>query len=144
MSLKLYGRNKYFEIKRSMFSGGEEFIQILDVAQLSLCGSMTIELYYESSSDLIALSLLVDSIRRIVPYSKIHLFCPYFPYARQDRVTVEGESASLQVIAGIISGLRFRSIKVLDAHSYVLENLFHQAFWKQQYSMTSGQVVLSP
>ncbi len=32
MSLKLYGRNKYFEIKCSMFSGGEEFIQILDVA----------------------------------------------------------------------------------------------------------------
>ncbi len=103
---------------------------------------MTIELYYESSSDLIALSLLVDSIRRIVPYSKIHLFCPYFPYARQDRVTVEGESASLQVIAGIISGLRFRSIKVLDAHSYVLENLFPPGILEvvAQHDIWSGRI----
>ena len=48
----------------------------------------------------------------------------YFPYARQDRITCEGEALSVQVIADLIDNLGFREVKVLDPHSNVLAACF--------------------
>jgi ribose-phosphate pyrophosphokinase len=57
---------------------------------------------------------------------KIHLYCPYFIGARSDRKFEEGGNWYLkQVICPIINKLKFKSVTVLDAHSWVLGNLLN-------------------
>ena len=55
---------------------------------------------------------------------EIHLYTPYFMGARSDRKFEEGGNWYLRdVICPMINALNFKSVTVLDAHSYVLGNL---------------------
>lgn len=49
----------------------------------------------------------------------ILLRCPYFPYARQDRVCNEGEALSVRVMADMINAMNFARVEIWDAHSDV-------------------------
>jgi ribose-phosphate pyrophosphokinase len=103
-------------INRSFpFSGGE--IQVF-VEQIYV-DPVTIYAHITSSDDILELMMTVDAIRRSKPAATICLKCPYFPYARQDRVMNPGEALSLKVMCDIINGLNFASVEVWDAHSDV-------------------------
>ncbi|CAM6006568.1 unnamed protein product [Sphagnum balticum] len=74
--------------------------------------------------------MAVDAIRRKTSsQTKLHLRCPYLPYARQDRVMNSGEALGIKVMCDLINSLNFEEVEVWDAHSDVglalLNNVRH-------------------
>lgn len=96
------------------FSGGEVHVRLEPLQ----CGAITIVAHLHSSDDVFALLLLTDAARR-QGVEKIHLFMPYLPYARQDRVCATGEPLSLRVMCDLINAQRYDSVEVWDVHSDV-------------------------
>lgn len=83
--------------------------------------------YVKSSDDLFRIAMAKDALERMVGYEKqIILYCPYFPYARQDRVCNKGESFSLKVICDYINYLNFNRVVIVDPHSTVTEALINK------------------
>jgi ribose-phosphate pyrophosphokinase len=101
-------------------TGGEEHVVLY--APDPALQAYTIEALYPSSAEFMQIVLLVDAIRHINRRAFITLRLPYLPYARQDRVCAEGESASLTAFCNIIRGLRVQ-VESWDTHSYVAEAL---------------------
>ncbi len=101
------------------FSGGEEHVRF---DQIDYSESVKIEIFERltHSSKLVKLMMAVDALKRLsfnnVP---IELVIPYFPYARQDRVCVEGEALGASVMANFINSLGFTKVTIWDAHSDV-------------------------
>ena len=86
--------------------------------------SFTITENVINSDALIRIAMAKDALERVVGKDRpIHLFIPYFPYSRQDRVCDGGEAFSLKVVADYINNLGFDSVIVADPHSLVTEAL---------------------
>lgn len=106
------------------FPGGEIGVK-LDLGVLGFLAaapSQTVVARIQGARDFMALVLVTDALRQL-DATPIDLVMPYVPYARQDRVCVPGESFSLKVFAGLINGLAFNSVTVLDPHSDVTSAL---------------------
>lgn len=99
-------------IKTFKFSGGE--IQ----AELDVSPHVKLIHRIQSSDDFMTLLMVSEIINRMRPISK-SIVIPYFPYARQDRVTKENVAFSLRVAAKLINGLAFDEIISCDVHSDV-------------------------
>lgn len=104
------------------FPGGEIGVKV-DGGHWSLAGYVapayqTIVARMQGPRDILALMFVADALRQL-DNTPIRLVMPYVPYARQDRVCVTGESFSLKVFAGLINGLAFEQVTVLDPHSDV-------------------------
>lgn len=109
------------------FSGGEIQVRVTD--SVGKGQELTIQAFLVCSDDIMELVLLVDALRRAAgAHIKIHLICPYLPYARQDRVCATGEALALKVMCGIINGLDFSTVTVWDVHSDVSLALLNNAF----------------
>lgn len=79
-------------------------------------------------NDFLDLELIICAVKslRALGVEQIHLYVPYFVGARSDRQFEEGSNRYLaDVICPIINSLNFKSVSVLDAHSYVLGNLLN-------------------
>jgi ribose-phosphate pyrophosphokinase len=137
------------------FSGGE--IQVKLDLNLPVCSEVTIEGNIESSDDLMEVLMLADALRRSykeIDYRredlKIHLVCPYLPYARQDRVCDKGEALSLRVFCQIINAANFYSVTVWDAHSDVSLALLDRAYnvppevFVEQINLDPNTVLVAP
>ncbi len=108
------------------FSGGEEHIRF---APGDFKNSVKVEIYERlvHSSTLVKLMIAVDALKRLLPLNTpIELVIPYFPYARQDRVCVEGEALGAAVMASFINGLEFAKVTIWDAHSDVSPALLNR------------------
>ena len=83
---------------------------------------ITISWFYENDRELVALIFLTNHLKA---HGKedIHLYMPYIPNARQDRVKTDEDVFTLKYFANIINGLGFRTVTVLDPHSSVSEAL---------------------
>ena len=77
-----------------------------------------------SFNDLGLLCVAVDALRRMGAV-ELHLFVPYFPGARQDRVMVKGESLTVKVYADLINRLELESLTIIDPHSDVTPALLN-------------------
>lgn len=110
-----------------IFKGGEPHCKISpsDVSKLQFSKCAVIEAHLVDSNKVLELALIVNAIRHINPKISLNLLCPYFPGARQDRVTNLGEPLSAQVYANFINGLNFDSVEVWDAHSDVTTALLN-------------------
>jgi ribose-phosphate pyrophosphokinase len=105
------------EFKSFTFSGGEKHIKLLHPA---MSDTFEIHTHLTSSDAIFELILMVDALRRTCPISqRLSLFCPYLPYARQDRVMVPGEPLSVRVMCDLINSLKFDRVTVADVHSDV-------------------------
>lgn len=78
----------------------------------------TIEWYYESDRELVALIFLTEHLRD-AGIENIDLYMPYIPNARQDRVKDVMDVFTLKYFSKIINSLQFGNITVLDPHSNV-------------------------
>jgi len=106
------------------FPGGERHVRLPVAMQGIPCGlNWVIEARMESPADVMDLLLLNDALRRARPAEPIALVMPYIPYARQDRVAVNGEAFSLAVFCSLINSLKFESVTVMDPHSPVAVEL---------------------
>ena len=104
------------EFQAFTFSGGEPHIKIS--SDLSEVEEVTITTRVRSFNDFGLILCTVDALKRM-KVKKIHLFLPYFPAARQDRVMVSGEPLSVKVYAEILNQLNLESVTVFDPHSEV-------------------------
>lgn len=83
---------------------------------------ITIEWFYENDRETLAVIYLVNHLKAHGK-TDIHLFMPYIPNARQDRVKTEEDIFTLKYFASLINSLGLRSVTVLDPHSSVSEAL---------------------
>lgn len=105
------------------FSGGEPHIKIL--TDLSNVKTLKISTRVQSFNDIGLLALAVDAVRRM-GVEELHLFLPYMPAARQDRLMVQGEPLSVKVYAEMINTMNFKSVHVFDPHSEVTPALLER------------------
>ncbi len=129
MELEIEG--KQIPLKCLQFPGGERHIRFDSVETPDKVSQARIRADLRSSNDLMDLFLLTDAVRReYIGGIDLHLLCPYFPYARQDRVTMPGEPLSVAVMAKLINAQGYASVEIWDAHSDVttalIENLNHK------------------
>lgn len=85
-------------------------------------GNVNIKWLYEEDSELVMIIFLVKHLRN-KGIKDIDLYMPYIPNARLDRVKAPEDIFTLKYFAEVINDLEFRSVKVLDPHSYVSEAL---------------------
>lgn len=104
------------------FLGGEVHIKIKDELEGIKSTDVTIYAHANSSDDIMSILLTADALHRL-EYTKINLFIPYMPYARQDRVMVHGEPFSLKVVTDMLKLCNFNKIFVMDAHSEITPTL---------------------
>lgn len=123
MSIELRLNNLVVPVDHSTFKGGEENVKIdLRYAPKGSIGFVEITAKIKSSSDLMALAMLVDACSRLENLSadaKFKLNLPYIPYARQDRIMQPGEALSIKVFARFVNSLGFNEVIVDDPHSDV-------------------------
>ncbi len=101
------------------FSGGEEHVRFLNKPGQPV-NLIQITVRLTSSSELMKLIVAVDALKRLFGSKlSMELICPYFPYARQDRVCVEGEALGASVMAKLLNALAFDKVIIWDAHSEV-------------------------
>jgi len=101
------------------FSGGEEHVRFLNKPDQTV-NLIQITIRLTSSSELMKLIIAVDALKRLFGSRlSMELMCPYFPYARQDRVCVEGEALGASVMAKLLNTLAFDKVTIWDAHSEV-------------------------
>lgn len=85
---------------------------------------------------------------RELEVKEIHLYTPYFLGSRSDRKFEEGSNNYLKdIICPIINSLNFKSVTVLDPHSYVLEaclNNFKKEDNSKLVNFTFNQLEYSP
>ena len=81
---------------------------------------VTISWFYENDRELVALIYLANHLKTH-GCENMHLYMPYIPNARQDRVKVEEDVFTLKYFAGVINSLGFKTVTVLDPHSNVRE-----------------------
>ena len=108
------------------FSGGEEHIRF-NTMDFSTTVKIEIIERLTDSSKLVQLMIAVDALKRLSNQAfPIQLVIPYFPYARQDRVCVEGEALGAAVMASFINNLDFAKVTIWDAHSEVSPALLNR------------------
>ena len=83
-----------------------------------------IEWRYENDREFLALIYLVKHLRRL-GYPSIHLYMPYIPNARMDRVKCVEDVFTLKYFAEVLNSLELDSVTVLDPHSSVSEALIN-------------------
>lgn len=108
------------------FPGGEVFPRPETTDDFTHFNDTTIvKARLTSSDDIMALLMLCDALQREGRFTRHRtiLKIPYFPYARQDRVANKGESLSAAVMAGLINGLGFDEVHILDLHSDITSAL---------------------
>lgn len=117
--------------KTSTFSGGGILHSVFPDGQQNitfhLLSNISDEYYiksrFNSWLDLERIVCTVKSLQNL-GCANIKLAVPYFLGARSDRKFDNGGNYYLKdVIAPIINSLKLKSVNVLDAHSYVLENV---------------------
>lgn len=119
------GKKSQVNLETFTFSGGEEHVRF---EPTEFTGTAKIEIFARltNSSKLIQLMMATDALKRL-SFNKvpIELVIPYFPYARQDRVCVNGEALGAEVMARFINDLDFAKVTIWDAHSDVSPALIH-------------------
>lgn len=110
------------------FPGGERHarLPIGAIEQVGDVRDWIIEARVYTPTDIMDLMLVTDALRRVVPVgSTLRLVMPYVPYARQDRVAVEGEPLSIKVFCNLINALAFDAVEIWDPHSDVTPALLN-------------------
>ena len=121
-SFQPLGKEHTIQFESFTFSGGEPHIKIQ--SNLDGVDEVRVTTRITSFNDMGLLLIAVDALRRM-DVKTIHLFLPYMPAARQDRVMIPGESLSVKVYANVINGLDLESVTVFDPHSEVTSALLN-------------------
>jgi ribose-phosphate pyrophosphokinase len=72
-----------------------------------------------NGNDLIRIFLATNAVRELKKEARVWLFLPFIPFARQDRVCVEGEPLSIKGFVSLINSQKYDRVFVYDPHSDV-------------------------
>ena len=106
------------------FPGGERGIKLAIPDAFKDDKKVLITHRIKNSSDLMDIFLAKDALDHL-GIKEVHLYIPYIPYARQDRICDKGEAFSLKVFANLINSANFTKVVTLDAHSNVAPALIN-------------------
>lgn len=110
-------------VKFWTFPGGERGLSF-DTEKLKAVGSPEVHCHFRGSDDIVDLIMVTNAIRQELGSAEaIFLSIPYFPFARQDRVSNPGEPNALQAFVAVVNSLNFTGVCFTDPHSDVLESL---------------------
>jgi ribose-phosphate pyrophosphokinase len=113
------------DVKFFTFSGGEVHIQLPDL-NCADTAKIRVTTRITNSDGVMELLFVTDALRRkfgtLVP---IYVTIPYLPYARQDKISANGESLSLKVFADLINSQNYTKVITYDAHSDVASALIN-------------------
>jgi ribose-phosphate pyrophosphokinase len=110
-----FGKSLTEDISRPFPSGAEVNFRLGSTA---LPKEIRLTARIRSSDEIMRLLFATDACKR-AGAKELHLFIPYLPYARQDRVCNEGESFALKVFANVVNDCGFASVTMFDPHSDV-------------------------
>lgn len=85
---------------------------------------LTVSWLYEDDKEMLALIYIANHLKAHGK-ENIHLYMPYIPNARQDRVKTSEDVFTLKYFAEVINSLCFKTVTVLDPHSSVSEALIN-------------------
>ncbi len=111
-----FGTENNIDYEKFIFSGGEPHLKIK--TDLTTVDLVKITHRVNSFHEMGLLLLAIDAIKR-AGVSKVEVFIPYFPAARQDRVMIAGEPLSVKVYADLLNLQNVQKVTVFDAHSEV-------------------------
>lgn len=145
--IKIYQQGHEIPLKSFTFSGGE--IQV-KTGYVGIGTTINIHASLLSGNDIMELLLVTDSLRR-GGAKNINLYCPYLPYARQDRLCEWGESLSLKVFCDIINSQNYQYVNIWDVHSDVslallnnVSNTDQSSFVRRIKNLNSDTILVSP
>lgn len=120
-------KDETYKVEQFTFPGGEVGVKLpMRYSWSDDCYDIFIEAIIKNSDDVMALLLTVDAAREYFTNdTNYHLALKYVPYARQDRVTVGGESLSIRVFAKLINSCGFQNVLIYDPHSDVTPALIN-------------------
>ena len=118
-SIKIPKNSTVIPFSYGSFPAGEEFVRLLNADKFTALDKVLITSSPTSSSDIMQLAMLTNCVKNSISYKSMELLMPYFPYARQDRVMVKGESLSVKVMANLINTQKYDKVHILDPHSDV-------------------------
>lgn len=95
--------------------------------------------HYECDREMVALIYLANHLKAH-GCSNIHLYMPYVPNARQDRVKSPEDVFTLKYFADVINGLGFKTVTVLDPHSSVSEALIDHIVVQKPQSLIEAVI----
>lgn len=90
--------------------------------QIPDADKITLSWFYETDVETVAIIYLAHHLKAHGK-DNIHLYMPYIPNARQDRVKTSEDVFTLKYFAKTINALGFKTVTVLDPHSTVSEAL---------------------
>lgn len=93
----------------------------------------------KSLDDLMLIFLATDALRRM-GIKSIGLFLPYLPFARQDRVMVDGEPLSIKVISDLINIQNYNDVFLYDTHSDVSGALINNSKVISNFSLVEKTI----
>ena len=112
--------NNYKDIahKDLVFGGGEVHIKFPELEDAK--GGELVRIFARAnSSDDIMRIMLTNNALKQKEYKNVIIFLPYIPYARQDRVMVDGEPLSIELFADMLNYCDFKKVFMFDVHSDV-------------------------
>jgi len=119
----------YTSIEFFGFPGGERHVRLSEelIHALKQHGrDWAINANVYTPYEIMDLLLVTDAVRRLLPAGNLlRLVLPYVPYARQDRVALEGEPLSIKVFANLVNSLAFDEVEIWDPHSDVTPALLN-------------------
>jgi ribose-phosphate pyrophosphokinase len=95
----------------------DEVVRDQDVFLLQTCSQPVNE-------NLMETLLLIDAFRRASAHS-INLVVPYFPYARQDRMSKGREAISARVVANLLENQGVNRVIFVDIHNPAIQGFFN-------------------
>ena len=110
----IHGQQEDTNVTHIEFPTGEKHIRIRG---LNVEDDVVL-VYNDPSGDVMKLGMAVDICRRARVRS-IQLVMPFVPYARQDRVMVEGDPFSIRVFSEFVNSLHLNRVYITDPHSDV-------------------------
>jgi ribose-phosphate pyrophosphokinase len=132
--IEIYNSIEKVGYKQFIFPGGEVSIRI-DQAPKYLHPINIIEANLQSPTEIIELLMVTDAVKRMFPGSRLNLQMPYVPYARQDRVSVQGEALSIKVMADLINSQNYANVEIWDPHSDVTTALINNLTVVEQHEI---------
>lgn len=127
----LYEHISGTNVKHIDFPSGEKHIRIIKIYDddvTIVCNS--------STDELMKIGMAVDICRRN-GVKHITLVMPFVPYARQDRVAVDGDPFSIKVFANFLNSLEIDKVVIVDPHSDVTPALINNIAVVDQHIVAS-------
>lgn len=124
--IQITADNEEIEIEWLTFSDGAITCKVINCPIDLEYISLSVDTTTPCNQVLEEINLVLNALGELdVNYSRIHLYIPYLPYARGDRVFEKGNPNPLAVFMQRLMSLEFDSITVCDIHNKSATDIYH-------------------